>query len=71
MMKLILVCSLFIFGCSHPDQIYKDVDPSRELNPRCVVMVEGCEYFKIYADYSNTYVHKGNCKNSIHRCDCK
>lgn len=31
-----------------------------------VVIVEGCEYFKISNCYGDSYTHKGNCTNPIH-----
>lgn len=34
-----------------------------------VVMRNGCEYYVIEGDhFTFTYVHKGDCKNIIHRC---
>lgn len=48
-----------------------DQRPTNELNPNYVVIVGGCEYYKIAAWYSYTYVHKGNCSNPIHKCNCK
>ena len=36
-----------------------------------IVTIEGCEYFIIKDDW-DIMVHKGNCKNPIHKCNsCK
>lgn len=40
---------------------------SFSLNPKCVEVIEGCEYFVYMTNNgSPMYTHKGNCKNSIH-----
>lgn len=59
-----------IFGSS--DRIEKESNtPITEPNIVEVVVIEGCEYFKVQTDNIRyfTYAHKGNCTNVIHRKD--
>jgi len=43
------------------------IQPRNRLNPKCVSIIEGCEYFMVFTTYGTyIYVHKGNCKNPIH-----
>lgn len=32
--------------------------------------IEGCEYIVTKNSYGNGLTHKGNCKNTIHKCNC-
>ena len=39
------------------------------LDPKNVIIVDGCEYYVVNAAVGFTYLHKGNCKNPIHQCN--
>ena len=63
MKKILLIVIIFsILGC----ETETSTSPSSKLNSNSVVIVENCEYFKVNAYGSYTYVHKGNCNNPIH-----
>lgn len=75
----IFACSIITVGCTkqqdtiigldkngNPIEVYKIPEPEFCLNPRCVVIVEGCEYFVFRTYGCCGFIHKGNCKNPIH-----
>jgi len=67
MMIVAIISLLVIAAIFDPFDKTNNVYSSVDLNPKCIVEVEGCEYFKVFADGGcSTYVHKGNCKNPIH-----
>lgn len=75
----ISACMFILVGCNNNDEVitgldkngnpievYKIPEPEFCLNPRCVVIVEGCEYFVFRTYGCREFIHKGNCKNPIH-----
>ena len=72
-MRLVLglcVCMvLLVVGCID-ESSYATPQPVGFSECSGIVVVDGCEYFKVKAYFSNTYTHKGNCKNPIHYCKC-
>ena len=72
MKKLSILFLVTFVSCLQTNENDVQCTPTgNDLNPQCVVVVEGCEYFRINAYTSYTYVHKGNCTNPIHKCNCK
>lgn len=62
-MKHIIFLILLVF--SSCDRIPRDGDTVD--NPPTII-IEGCEYIQVRANYDKAYTHKGNCKNQIHKC---
>jgi len=62
---LIAIVLLLLCGCDQSQQ--NTVTKGCPLNFAPVVVVDGCEYYELYAyGFTKTYTHKGNCKNPIH-----
>ena len=77
MKKLIIIISIFMFfGCNQNtrNKYKEDIQPvsgnGYPYNIKGIVTIEGCEYLKERVDGCYIYIHKGNCKNSIHKCKC-
>lgn len=65
------ICVLMLVGCTNerPEVTIRDQRmpaPRASLRSECIFTIEGCEYY-VVASYLTSYVHKGNCKNPIHR----
>lgn len=59
---VIMIIGILIMGCVK----FNNVTPGSKLDPECITVVEGCQYFVVEASSSYTYIHKGNCNNPIH-----
>jgi len=75
MKKLILLLSLFLFGCGDP---YPEESVPKENNAYfTTVNLYGCQYFEYkvgripYNWHVYNLTHRGDCNNPIHQCKCK
>lgn len=71
MKKLIALLLLFIMvSCNSPSNATTKNNGDIEYK---IIEIEGCEYiwYKETFESGQTLTHKGNCKNPIHRKDCK
>lgn len=43
------------------------------LDTNNVITIQNCQYFVTQIRFENAiqYIHKGNCNNPIHKCNCK
>jgi hypothetical protein len=64
-LSLLAISVLTLTGCPEENGD-SSPRPHPFLQPNCVVVEDGCEYYVVSAYASNTFVHKGNCKNPIH-----
>lgn len=71
MKKLSILFLVTFLSCQQTNENGASYIYATDLNPQRIVIVEGCEYFKINEYTSYTYVHKGNCSNPVHKCNCK
>jgi len=79
-MKKIIVISILasIIFCScnqrQSDKYKENIQPiignGYPYNIKGIIIIDGCEYFKERTEGYYIYVHKGNCKNPIHKCKC-
>lgn len=75
-MKLIIttILAMAIFcSCNQRPTNIQNVEPAGSDYPSSIVgtvTIDGCEYLKEKDRYYYIYVHKGNCKNPIHKCKC-
>lgn len=65
---LLFISILFIIGCTT-----RGISPPQDTGDRLFGRpiwtreYQGCEYMNL----ETIYIHKGNCKNPIHKCPCK
>lgn len=60
----LILLTFFAFGCNGGTTKIESKDTY------VIVIVEGCEYMYKEGVGYKSFVHKGNCKNEIHKCNC-
>ena len=81
MIVSLFMVMIFLVSCTEEPKKYQVVKTGTETTAATSInsndisiigetSIQGCEYFVVHTYYYNIPIHKGNCKNSIHRMMC-